>query len=116
MNNTPNANDDGTRRGGAKDWKVFDGKSGPHPGLAGLALPPWRISQAISQPEIFPPELLSRDAKKAAPFLTDDQMVWAVNAALYLRRPLLLTGKPGTGKSTLISRVAQEFVMRPVPR
>jgi MoxR-like ATPase len=98
------------------DWKVFSGTKAPHPGLVGLALPPWRTSNPISEPEVFPGELLARDAKKAAPFLVDAPMVWAVNAALYLRRPLLLTGKPGTGKSTLISKVAQELMMGPVLR
>ncbi|MFE8959314.1 AAA family ATPase [Streptomyces iakyrus] len=32
-----------------------------------------------------------------------------VNAALYLRRPLLITGRPGTGKSSLAYRVAREL-------
>jgi MoxR-like ATPase len=32
-----------------------------------------------------------------------------VNAALYLRRPLLITGNPGTGKSSLAYDVAQEL-------
>ena len=32
-----------------------------------------------------------------------------VNAALYLRRPLLVTGKPGTGKSSLAFRIAREL-------
>ncbi|MEU0405616.1 AAA family ATPase, partial [Streptomyces sp. NPDC006197] len=31
------------------------------------------------------------------------------NAALYLRRPLLVTGNPGTGKSTLAHAVAHEL-------
>jgi MoxR-like ATPase len=99
-----------------RDWKVFDGKREPHPGLAALPLPPWRRSLPITEPDRFSAELLARDAKKGAPFLVDDPMVWAVNAALYLRRPLLLTGKPGTGKSTLISKVAHELMMGPVLR
>jgi MoxR-like ATPase len=37
-----------------------------------------------------------------------------VNAALYLRRPLLITGKPGTGKSTLAYKIARELGLGPV--
>jgi MoxR-like ATPase len=37
-----------------------------------------------------------------------------VNAALYLRRPLLVTGKPGTGKSTLAYNIARELGLEPV--
>jgi MoxR-like ATPase len=40
----------------------------------------------------------------------------AVNTALYLRRPLLLTGKPGTGKSSLIEAVAYELRLGKVLR
>lgn len=35
----------------------------------------------------------------------------AVNAALSLRRPLLITGTPGSGKSTVIEAVAAELVL-----
>jgi MoxR-like ATPase len=37
------------------------------------------------------------------------QAIEMVNIALYLRRPLLITGKPGTGKSSLAFAVAQEI-------
>jgi MoxR-like ATPase len=36
-------------------------------------------------------------------------MVDVVNAALHLRRPLLVTGRPGSGKSSLIESVAAEL-------
>ncbi len=37
-----------------------------------------------------------------------------VNAALRLRRPLLVTGAPGTGKSSLAHAVAAELGLGPV--
>jgi MoxR-like ATPase len=39
----------------------------------------------------------------------DPHEVDMVNAALYLRRPLLVTGLPGTGKSSLAFRIAREL-------
>ncbi len=42
--------------------------------------------------------------------------VMTVNAALYLRRPLLVTGKPGTGKSSLAYKIASELALGPVLR
>ena len=40
----------------------------------------------------------------------------AVNAALHLRRPLLLTGGPGSGKSTLVNLVPAELELDSVLR
>lgn len=63
--------------------------------------PPWRTFPRRCAHEAFqPPE-----------GLTD-----AVNAALYLRRPLLITGAAGTGKSTVIEQVAAELKLGPVLR
>jgi len=42
-------------------------------------------------------------------FLPSSEEIDLVNTALYLRRPLLITGKPGTGKSALAKLVAQEL-------
>ena len=99
-----------------KDWKIFKGHGDPHDDLKGLTVPPWRRSGPVSTPERFPKDAIAKDKSKAAPFLPDNKMIAAVNTALYLRRPLLLTGKPGTGKSTLISKVAYELKMGPVLR
>src|SRR5688572_16430977 len=98
------------------DWKIFEGHGEPHRRLARLPVPPWRTSDPISKPEAFTAAMLTHDQRKAKPFLPDEPMVRAVNAALYLRRPLLLTGKAGSGKSTLISKVAHELRMGPVLR
>jgi MoxR-like ATPase len=56
--------------------------------------PPWRTFPRRSLAEVFQPPA---------------GLVDAVNAALCLRRPLLVTGAPGSGKSTIIDSVAAEL-------
>lgn len=51
-----------------------------------------------------------------AGYIAGDDLVCAVNTALLLGKPLLLTGSPGTGKSQLAERVAWEFNLGPVQR
>ncbi len=102
-----------------KDWKVFQGNDTQHTELSDLpAPPPWRFSRQFETPKL-PPENTAdsiAEARRAGPFLPTTEMILAVNAALYLRRPLLITGKPGTGKSTLIAKVAHELQLGKVLR
>ena len=65
------------------------------------APPPWRRFPRTSLGMKFQPP----------PGLTD-----AVNAALSLRRPLLITGAPGSGKSSVIESVAEELMLGSVLR
>lgn len=100
-----------------KDWKIFLGTGRPHNRLSELPEPPpWRFAQRFKPLDAPVSRRLGAEAKRAAPFLPTNEMVIAVNAALYLRRPLLITGKPGTGKSTLIAKVAHELKLGPVLR
>jgi MoxR-like ATPase len=52
-----------------------------------------------------------RDRHRGETFQPSDTVVEMVNAALYLRRPLLITGKPGTGKSSVAYAVARQLVL-----
>ncbi|WP_165422145.1 AAA family ATPase [Rhizobium ruizarguesonis] len=91
------------------DWKIFRGDETIHDGIVGLPdPPPWRFPRAAKQ--ISPAtDTTEPESLRAASFRPTAEMIQAVNAALYLRRPLLLSGKPGGGKSTLISKVANEL-------
>jgi MoxR-like ATPase len=51
-----------------------------------------------------------------ARYEADDDLIAAVNTALLLDKPLLVTGNPGTGKSDLAERVAWELRLGPVLR
>ncbi|MEL7331060.1 MAG: MoxR family ATPase [Cyanobacteria bacterium J06560_2] len=42
------------------------------------------------------------------------EVIEAVNAALYLRRPLMITGRPGSGKTSLAYALAHELALGPV--
>src|ERR1035437_3923222 len=108
------------------DWKIFQGnKTPPHNRLKDLPAPPvWRSFGGVTtQPN--PPDPEFRDPywraemDRGERFRIDDEdphnsIREAVNAALYLRRPLFLTGRPGTCKSSLIYAVAHELQMGPV--
>ncbi|MER5466517.1 AAA family ATPase [Streptomyces sp. NPDC002668] len=63
--------------------------------------PPWRSISRRSAALVFQPP---------------EGLIEVVNAALALRRPLLITGGPGTGKSTVIEQVATELALGPVLR
>jgi MoxR-like ATPase len=100
-----------------KEWRIFKGTSQPHDGLTTLPLPPpWRHSSEAKQPVKPDPAPFDLEAEKyrGAPIRLKDEVIRAVNAALYLRRPLLVTGKPGVGKSSLAYAVAYELRMGPV--
>lgn len=82
------------------NWKIYDPQSLPAAEKRVLPpAPPWR------QPG------QGRESVLAATFRPDQGLVDAVNTALYLRRPLLLTGRPGTGKSALVHSVARQLCL-----
>ena len=54
--------------------------------------------------------------RRGARFQPEPYEIERVNAALLLRRPLLVTGRPGTGKTSLTYAVAHELGLEPVLR
>ncbi|TDD33830.1 MoxR family ATPase [Actinomadura sp. KC06] len=95
------------------DWLLYTGSRLPHDGIDRLPPPPpWRAFDG--EPVLPPPPGSSGNAHQATTYRPSDDAVQQVNAALYLRRPLLVTGPPGTGKSTLAYAVAHELGLGPV--
>lgn len=99
-------------------WLIYRGSGEPHDAIADLPeAPPWRrFDGEIAEEPAVTSTVGSRPGvdDRAESYLPSDDVVEMVNAALYLRRPLLVTGKPGTGKSTLAYSVARELRLGPV--
>ncbi|WP_376706379.1 AAA family ATPase [Actinophytocola algeriensis] len=111
---------DQTPQSAASDWWIYRGTGRP---LHDVRLadqlpppPPWRRfrGEPPPGPETLPVDDYEAERRLGAEFhLTaedvDPREIDMVNASLFLRRPLLVTGKPGSGKSALAYRVSREL-------
>lgn len=97
------------------NWRIYQGTGQTHDKIKTLPPPPpWRQfnGKIIEERELEDdPNLIRRlgNLTRAETYQATDKEIDSVNAALYLRRPLLITGKPGVGKSSLAFAVAHEL-------
>lgn len=94
------------------NWQLYTGKRRPH-NIKVPPSPPWR--RFDGKVDKVKRRVVS-DPEEGATFQATPETIEAVNAALHLRRPLLLTGRPGSGKSSLIESVARELRLGQVLR
>ncbi len=85
-------------------WEVFKGNpKAPHKGIDEIKgkAPPWRTAGGGAK-------------HRALTYIPSEEEIRIVNAAIHLRRPVLVTGPPGSGKSSLAYAVAEELTLGPL--
>ncbi|MFD5624010.1 AAA family ATPase [Streptomyces yangpuensis] len=104
-----------------KDWWLYHGTGEGADRRARLesgSPPPWRDFTGTPDPGYAPPgcegPAWERTRRRGEGYVPDEQEKDVVNTALHLRRPLLITGKPGVGKSTLAYSIASDLDLGPV--
>ncbi|MFE3258873.1 AAA family ATPase [Nocardia sp. NPDC059229] len=107
----------------APNWHVFHGSGEPRPD-GWDAVPPPMLARTFTGAPLVPPPRERADQPDqirrklgagdigAHQLRPDDLDV--INAALLCRRPLLITGAPGLGKSSLAYLIARELALGPV--
>ncbi|MFD9306637.1 AAA family ATPase [Streptomyces sp. NPDC060048] len=105
----------------AKDWWLYHGTGEAAERRARLEAgppPPWRDFTGVPDPGYAPPGCAGpaweRTWRRGEGYAPDEPEKDVVNTALHLRRPLLITGKPGVGKSTLAYSIASDLDLGPV--
>jgi MoxR-like ATPase len=96
-----------------KSWWIMRGDGQPRDDWELPAPPAWRTFAGRGNGD----DRVARrfgDRERGATFQFDDHELDLVNTAMLLRRPLLVTGAPGTGKSSLAFAIAHDLKLGPV--
>lgn len=98
------------------NWLIYENShtAGNRDAAWSVEAPPWR-----QPPATLDEDLLARDERPdSLPpdfyYLASRRVINTVNLALRLRRPILVTGAPGTGKTSLAYSIASELGLGPV--
>lgn len=102
----------------SQSWHLYTGTGTPREGEVTFPpTPPWRSHSEQPVIERFVSDSSENGIlERGKTYQATNEEVDMVNAALYLRRPLLITGIPGTGKSSLAYSVARELKLGSVLR
>ncbi|WP_043671107.1 AAA family ATPase [Streptomyces xylophagus] len=93
------------------EWRIFRG-DGEKRSTEIPDAPPWRRFRSYDEAA----ENSATPTAPKPPYVISDDAVDVINAALHLRRPLLVTGHPGVGKTSLADAIAHELDLGEVLR
>jgi len=79
----------------SKEWFIFKGNGTKQVDVTFPESPPWRQGRSNDNSSYIPNE--------------NGKELEVINAGIYLKRPILITGNPGTGKSSLAYAIAKEL-------